>query len=122
MSSISILPKVVTTTLTYNTLKITSVLIVPFTSATINPQSDFVDESGSLSSNASPQQLQVFMPTADYLKWYNDDTYLEQYVCSKLGYTQSVSTKEKSLKDNLSIENDYVDVKDDGKNAKNVKK
>jgi hypothetical protein len=64
-------------------IRIASVSIVPFTSASISVALYQTDVSNSTFVGSTS----VIMPTVDYLKWNSDDQYLINYVFTKLNYT-----------------------------------
>ena len=85
MSEISISHKSVQLSLIIKKLSIASVVVTPYTSANIYVTL-YYDEVATtiVSPSDNCKSLTVFMPTEDYLKWQNDDSYLIDFVLAKL--------------------------------------
>ena len=90
MSEIFVLPKVIQPSVTISKVLIASVVVQPYTSASIHVIVYFEEQSPTIiSPSENCKCTTVFMPTEDYLKWQNDDSYLVDFVLSKLGLTKA---------------------------------
>jgi hypothetical protein len=90
MTDIPIVPNTISINRTFSDVKIVSVSVQPFTSATINCLLYFTDSSGGtpLDASPSPTLVPIMMSGAAYSAWGQTDQYLVDYVLSQLGFAQ----------------------------------
>ena len=90
MTDISVVPKAVQLNLTIKNVTINVVTVTPYTSATIHATIYYdVQEQSIVSPSESYKYVTIPMPTVDYLMWQNDDSYLINFVLSKLNLVKA---------------------------------
>ena len=85
MSEISVVPKAVQLSLTIKKVSLNVVTVTPYTSANIHATVYYEEQEPTIVSPSEKYKyVTISMPTADYLMWQNDDSYLVNFVLANL--------------------------------------
>jgi hypothetical protein len=97
MTDVPIIPNTISINRTFSDVKIVSVSVTPFVSATINCLLYFTDSSGGtpLDPGVGPISTSILMTGTAYEAWSQNDQYLVDYVLSQLGFAQQPGSQVK---------------------------